>query len=173
LLSGTFVCSAQTGDYTYSGTEQTITLDPGLYDITAYGAVGGSAYYEQGYFPNGGFGAEMEGQFYFAEVETLTILVGGVGSTGGPTPSDYINNAGGGGGGGGSFVVNGSTPLVIAGGGAAAATIPVAALVLPPPVVAAVVASMATTAAQADLAAAPPLPAEAGAFTAAAAPVLT
>ena len=41
LLSGVFAASAQTGDYLYTGSEQTIILDPGLYDITAYGARGG------------------------------------------------------------------------------------------------------------------------------------
>jgi hypothetical protein len=44
----------------------------------------------------------MEGQFYFAEAETLTILAGGSGGS-------YVRGhgyTGGGGGGGGSFVVN-------------------------------------------------------------------
>lgn len=85
--------------FLFAGSETNITLSPGVYDITAYGAQGG---------PGGGLGAEMEGQFNFTNSTTLTILVGG---TGGGT------GGGGGGGGGGSFVVNESTPLVIAGGG--------------------------------------------------------
>lgn len=101
LLFGVFTGSAQTGDYLYSGVEQTITLNPGVYDITAYGALGGV-----GNTYSGGLGAEMDGEFNFSAFMTLTLLVGGSGVSG------Y-----GGGGGGGSFVVNGSTPLVIAGGG--------------------------------------------------------
>jgi Glycine rich protein len=104
LLSGTLVCSAQTGDYLYSDSEQTITLNPGYYNITAYGAQGGSSSY---FGSVGGLGAEMSGEFNFSASTTLTLLVGGAGAGG------YI----GCGGGGGSFVVEGSTPLVIAGGG--------------------------------------------------------
>jgi hypothetical protein len=110
-VSGLSMAShAQTGDYQYSGSERTITLNSGTYDITAYGAQGGNAY---GNGNAGGLGAEMAAQFYFPQVETLTILVGGGGGSGVSGAYEY----GGGGGGGGSFVVNGSTPLVIAGGG--------------------------------------------------------
>lgn len=98
------VGNAQTGDYRYSGSETTITLNPGTYDITAYGAQGGNAVNGN----TGDLGAEMVGQFYFPQVETLAILVGGGGG------SSSFN---GGGGGGGSFVFNGTTPLVVAGGG--------------------------------------------------------
>lgn len=100
LLSGTLLCSAQTGDYTYSGTERTITLEPGLYDITAYGAEGG------GGSADGGFGAEMEAQFDFTALTSLTLLVGGSCGAGSSDNS---------GGGGGSFVINGSIPLIISG----------------------------------------------------------
>jgi hypothetical protein len=103
---GMLASFAQTGDYLYSGSETTITLNPGIYDITAYGAQGGGG--SHGVL--GGLGAEMDSQFKFTGVTTLTILVGGAG--GSPNPTVF-----GGGGGGGSFVVNGSTPLVIAGGG--------------------------------------------------------
>jgi hypothetical protein len=103
LMFGALTGSAQTGDYLYSRSEQTITLNPGTYDITAYGAQGG-----EGYAYVGGLGAEMEGEFSFSRLTTLTLLVGGIGGFG---------LEAGGGGGGGSFVVNGSTPLVIAGGG--------------------------------------------------------
>src|SRR5271168_1532917 len=78
LQFGVLASSAQTGQYLFSGSEATITLNPGTYDITAYGAQGGSA---QG--GNGGLGAEMEAQFDFSGVTTLTLLVGSGGSGGG------------------------------------------------------------------------------------------
>ncbi len=103
-LSGVFVSSAQTGDFLYSGAEQAITLNPGAYDITAYGAEGSTL--GAGLFIPG-LGAEMSGEFYFSAPAILTLLVGGTGT------ARYA------GGGGGSFIVNGSTPLVVAGGGGA------------------------------------------------------
>ena len=95
--------------YLFSGSETDITLPPGTYIITAYGAPGG---YEarRGIYGHPGFGAEMSAEFNFSTVTNLTLLVGGHGGY-------YDGNYGGGGGGGGSFVVEGSTPLVIAGGG--------------------------------------------------------
>ena len=91
LLFGALASPAQTGNYLYdgpgtygtgwSGSEETITLSPGLYDITAYGAQGGGATENTGnvYSYSGGFGAEMEGEFSFSITVTLTLLVGGVG----------------------------------------------------------------------------------------------
>src|SRR5215469_189811 len=105
LLFGALASSAQIGDYLYS---TTISLNPGFYDITAYGAQGGA-----GAGTHAGLGAEMEGQFDFTTPTTLTLLVGGVGAGG---------NAGGGG--GGSFVVNGGTPLVVGGGGGGCGYLP-------------------------------------------------
>jgi hypothetical protein len=96
LLLGGLASSVQASQYLYTGSETTINLNPGLYNITAYGAHGGDG--------SGGLGAEMEGQFNFTASTTLTLLVGGSG----------INGVSGG---GGSFVVNGGLPLVIAGGG--------------------------------------------------------
>jgi hypothetical protein len=75
--------------YTYTGSTITVNLAAGEYDITAYGAQGGS-----GQGTSGGHGAEMEAQFSFTQSTSLTLLVGGAGS-----------GVGGGGGGGGSFVV--------------------------------------------------------------------
>src|ERR1700677_1862046 len=43
LLLGVPAGSAQTNIYLFSGSETNITLSPGLYDITAYGAQGGAA----------------------------------------------------------------------------------------------------------------------------------
>jgi PKD repeat protein len=109
LLFGVLAGSAQTGDYLYSGSETTITLNAGTYYITAYGAAGGGINNGFATSPIGGLGAEMRGEFTFSEPTTLTLLVGGAGSGAG----GYFSA----GGGGGSFVVDGSTPLVIAGGG--------------------------------------------------------
>ena len=106
LLFGVLAGSAQTGDYLYSGSEQTITLNPGTYDITAYGAQGGNGNTSSGGF-SGGSAAEMEAEFNFTTTTILTLLVGGAGG----------NYTYAGGGGGGSFVINGSTPIVVAGGG--------------------------------------------------------
>jgi hypothetical protein len=102
LHFGVLAGSAQTNKYLFSGSETNITLNPGTYIITAYGAPGGSSVWGSA----GGLGAEISGEFNFSASTTLTLLVGGCGTYGG-----------GGGGGGGSFVVEGSTPLVIAGGG--------------------------------------------------------
>src|ERR1022692_2600269 len=102
LQLGMLAGSAQTNLYLFSGTETNITLPPGTYIITAYGAIGELAS-DDGGFPFGGLGAEMSAEFNFSSPTTLTLLVGGWG------------------GGGGSFVVEGSTPLVVAGGGGGAA----------------------------------------------------
>jgi len=95
--------SAQTNIYLITASETNITLNPGTYVITAYGA--------QGAEPGFGFGAEMSAEFNFSAPTALTLLVGRVGHF------DIFGSVSGGGGGGGSFVVEGSTPLVIAGGG--------------------------------------------------------
>jgi len=108
LLLGVLSDFAQSGIYLFTGSEETITLNPGTYDITAYGAQGAAA--SQANWGVGGLGAEMSGRFSFPGLTTLTLLVGGTG--GGYSQSPYA-----GGGGGGSFVVNGSAPLVVAGGG--------------------------------------------------------
>ena len=110
LQVGVLAGFAQTGIYLFTGSITTITLNPGTYDITAYGAQGGSGSAPVFGLNQGGLGAEMEGQFNFTASATLTLLVGG-------SSISLVNGYGGGGGGGGSFVVNGSTPLVIAGGG--------------------------------------------------------
>src|ERR1022692_1141830 len=87
LLFGVLAGHAQTGQYLFSGSETTITLNPGLYDITAYGAQGGNCYSITGTVAGaGGLGVEMEGEFNFTTTVTLTILVGaggGGGSIGG------------------------------------------------------------------------------------------
>ena len=57
LQFGVLAGSAQTGIYLYTGSETPITLNPGTYNITAYGAQGGGGF--------GGLGAEMSGEFSF------------------------------------------------------------------------------------------------------------
>src|SRR5208282_5960632 len=87
LQFGVLAGSAQTGTYLYSGSETTITLNPGVYDITAYGAQGGDN--QSGGNGSGvqigGLGAVVQGQFDFSGVTILTILVGGVGGS-----SEYV-----------------------------------------------------------------------------------
>jgi DNA-binding beta-propeller fold protein YncE len=114
IVFGNVVDDPNQQHYYFSGSETNITLPPGTYIITAYGAMGGWAA-DQSFpvFALGGLGAEMSAEFNFSTPTTLTLLVGGEG-----VPwSNFTGDCGGGGGGGGSFVVEGSTPLVIAGGG--------------------------------------------------------
>src|SRR5262245_66439299 len=93
LQFGMMAGSAQI--YLFTGSQTSITLNPGTYYITAYGAQGGTTTSGSG----GGLGAEMEGEFNFTTMTTLTLLVGGRGGYGG-------GGGNGGGGGGGSVVVN-------------------------------------------------------------------
>src|ERR1039458_9016798 len=79
--------------YLFTGAETTITLNPGTYDITAFGAQGGSGIAWPFSSGGPGLGAKMKAEFSFTTATTLTILVGGAG----------INGGAGGGGGGGSF----------------------------------------------------------------------
>ncbi|HXI72159.1 MAG TPA: glycine rich domain-containing protein, partial [Verrucomicrobiae bacterium] len=113
LWFGALTGFAQTGRHLFTGSKTNITLNPGNYEITAYGARGGSNTGGfNGYSGSGGLGSQMIAGFNFTSVTTLTLLVGGAGGSG-PGP---------GGGGGGSFVMNGSTTLVVAGGGGGAGT---------------------------------------------------
>lgn len=113
LLFGVLASSAQTNKYLFTGSETNITLRPGLYEITAFGAQGGS---NNPRGISGGLGAEMGARFSFTTTTTLTLLVGGGGGSIGGSGSSTLCA----GGGGGSFVVSGTTPLVIAGGGGGA-----------------------------------------------------
>jgi len=106
LFSVLNVTEAMAHTYTYTGRETNITVSPGTYEITAFGAQGGNLVVGNGAGDvAGGLGAEIGGQFTFTNPTSLTILVGSHGGTNGT-------------GGGGSFVVqNGTIPLVVAGGG--------------------------------------------------------
>jgi protein with PEP-CTERM/exosortase system signal len=94
-------------DIAYTGSEITwVAPTTGIYDITAFGAQGGSAPGS-----SGGLGAMISGDFSLTAGEDLYIAVGGAGAAG------YYEAAAGGGG-GGSFVFTASlNPLVVAGGG--------------------------------------------------------
>ena len=76
LQLGMLAGSAQTNIYLFSGSEANITLPPGTYIITAYGAPGGGSSNTGSY---GGLGAEMSAEFNFSTSTTLTLLVGGSG----------------------------------------------------------------------------------------------
>src|ERR1022692_2187497 len=85
LHLGVLAGSAQTNIYRYSGSvfigsERNITLPPGTYIITAYGASGGFALdIDDDEFGYGGGGAEMSAEFKFSTSTTLNLLVGGGG----------------------------------------------------------------------------------------------
>src|ERR1039457_51005 len=64
LQLGMLAGSAQTNIYLFSGSKTNITLPPGTYIITAYGAPGGGVIQGGSRFHGGG-GAEMSGEFNF------------------------------------------------------------------------------------------------------------
>jgi hypothetical protein len=69
--------SAQTNIYLLTGSKTNITLNPGTYIITAYGAPGGTL--NRKFY--GGLGAEMSAEFNFSTSTALTLLVGGGGGS--------------------------------------------------------------------------------------------
>ena len=60
LMAGIHSVLAQSNRYLFTGTMTNITLSPGTYVITAYGAQGGTAFYEVYPCGSGGKGAKME-----------------------------------------------------------------------------------------------------------------
>src|ERR1035438_7710922 len=94
LQMGMLAGSAQTNIYLFSGSKTNITLPPGTYIITAYGAPGAVNFGEssRALGDYGGGGAEMSAEFNFSTATTLTLLVGGGGG-------GYKIGGGGGGGG--------------------------------------------------------------------------
>jgi hypothetical protein len=105
---------------TYSGVETSFTVaSSGVYEISAFGAQGGSGTVGGNQVPSssGGLGAEVDGFFNLTAGDVLTILVGGAGANG--SLASNHNLGAGGGGGGGSFVFDSttSTLLAAAGGG--------------------------------------------------------
>jgi hypothetical protein len=94
LQLGVLAGSAQTNLYLFAGSKTNITLPPGTYIITAYGAAGGRG---DAYTSSvGGGGASMSAEFNFSTSKNLTLLVGGVGGSGA-----VVSGGSGGGGGGG------------------------------------------------------------------------
>ena len=97
-----------------NGFQQFSICHAGTYEITAYGANGGSGSTAGG----GGKGANAKGTFTLTNGQKLTIVVGQPGAWNGQSGGSYA-----GGGGGGSFVFSGTSistdsVLVAAGGGA-------------------------------------------------------
>ena len=97
-----------------NGFQQFSICHAGTYEITAYGANGGSGSTAGG----GGKGANAKGTFTLTNGQKLTIVVGQPGAWNGQSSGSYA-----GGGGGGSFVFSGTSistdsVLVAAGGGA-------------------------------------------------------
>src|SRR5208282_3057782 len=78
LHFGVLAGSSQTNIYLFSGSLTNITLNPGTYIITAYGASGSSV--ASGAYV--GLGAEMSAEFNFSTSTPLTLLVGGGGGVG-------------------------------------------------------------------------------------------
>jgi hypothetical protein len=113
LQLGVLAGSAQTNIYLFSGTTTNITLPPGTYIITAYGAPGGPVASAAEY----SLGAEMSAEFNFSTSTPLTLLVGGGGGVGSYVDGDgggyngydgsYDGGGGGYGGGGGGFITGG------------------------------------------------------------------
>lgn len=107
-----FCSQAQTTTtFNYTGAVQTFTVPPCVTSVTivAKGAQGGDVTGQSPY-PQGGFGATMQGDFAVNPGDVLTIIVGQQGS---PDPSSS-------GGGGGSGVNRNNTALIVAGGGGGA-----------------------------------------------------
>jgi hypothetical protein len=117
-LGATRQANADTISYSGAETSYTVAVS-GTYEITVFGAQGGSGTIGsgQGASTSGGLGAEIDAVFNLTAGNVLTILAGGAGSNGsfGPT----MSFGAGGGGGGGSFVFDTttSTLLAVAGGG--------------------------------------------------------
>jgi hypothetical protein len=110
LTSVPLAASAQT--FMYTDSLQTVTLAAGAYDITAFGATGGSSFGST----IGGTGAAVSGDITFSVPTTLDIVVGGAGLSG-----NYGGQYGGSGGGGTFvFVPSAIQPLFVAGGGGGA-----------------------------------------------------
>ena len=110
LLAAAPTASATT--FLFSGASVDFAIPVvGTYQITAFGAQGGSSGTGAD-LVHGGSGAEIRGDSVLAKGDVLEIAVGGYGGR---------STVGGGGGGGGSFVLGpGNNPLVVAGGGGGA-----------------------------------------------------
>lgn len=118
-------------NFGFTGSTQTVTLEPGQYIVEAWGAQGGST---DGY-DNGGKGGYVSGTLNVSKTTTYTIVVGGKGGNptvnggrggfgaGGSGGGAWTNGAtssasvGGGGGGGLSGIFNGTESIIVAGGG--------------------------------------------------------
>lgn len=117
--------------YNYTGTIQTVTLEPGKYILDCYGARGGHGYG----MSSGGYGGRVSGYLFLTETTTLYLYVGQIGNDGNSRRSSWnggsiggTDNRGGaengGAGGGATDVRIGGTDLsnrvIVAGGGGGA-----------------------------------------------------
>jgi hypothetical protein len=128
--------------FEYTGEVQYITLQPGTYTITCYGAQGGGinkrVYAEDYDKYSGGYGGTAIGNFTFEEEHTFSIIVGQEGQKGNPVNNTNVHHIFGNGGigrgyvsydGGGATIFSWQSnlasdewwrdynPMVIAGGG--------------------------------------------------------
>jgi hypothetical protein len=111
LQFGLLAGSAQTNIYLFNGTETNITLNPGTYIITAYGAPGGT----NKFGTDNSLGAEMSAEFNFSTSTTLTLLVGGGGGYFSPGGGgSWYNSSDAGGGGGGGSIIDSSAITILA-----------------------------------------------------------
>ena len=96
IVSAALVATAQTTNFTATGTIQTYVVPPGVIQIQidAAGAQGGN--YGVAAHLKGGRGARLVANFAVVPGETLNVVVGGMGGS--------VGNGAGSGGGGGSFV---------------------------------------------------------------------
>ena len=113
--------------YNYTGSVQTVSLDPGSYKLECWGAQGRKSPYNAA--RNGGKGGYVTGELSVVAETDANIYVGngadlGAGQpggyNGGGNGSTYISNAHGGGGGGGTDIRVGGTAIanrIIAAGG--------------------------------------------------------
>jgi len=122
LIGFASIASAQSTNFTATGSVQTYTVPPGVIQVKvdAAGAQGGHGVRQEGDsgpLTPGGKGARLVATFAVTPGETLNIVVGGAGSS----------LSGDGGGGGGSFVYRTATQpgllIAAAGGGGAAQTL--------------------------------------------------
>ncbi|MBO6559446.1 MAG: hypothetical protein JJ959_02870 [Nisaea sp.] len=135
-------CDTTKQVFSYTGTEQSFTIPEGCTKITikAWGGAGGGSSYN-GYLSPGGTGGYAKGTVSVTPGNTISIVVGGGGSSGYIGSSTYGDGSGGfggggdtvanpgseqsgaGAGGGASYVFSGETPYIVAGGGGGASSL--------------------------------------------------
>src|ERR1051325_8443843 len=95
--------SQATYTYSYTGSAQTLVVQPGSYSIQCWGANGGDGGNAAPTASSGGKGGYTEGTYSTAATTTLYIYVGGMGQSNGISASASVTALGGWNGGGGGF----------------------------------------------------------------------